>query len=284
MKRKAALTAIFLIAAMLMAQCAFAATGGLQVVDTVPSDKEEGKQITNMAVKIIFSEDVSSTANDAVNSTCIIIKDADNKVQPFKLVHHPKSPNELWCILEGDLVTNSEYTVTVTSGIRSTSGKTLETPYTFTFKTRNTKIDNTISIVLTVGMMALMMVATTRAQSKQQDEKTAKGKGASALEKQSQTDPYRLAKERGISVDEAKAIIAKEKGKLDKKNASSIKAREKYEAEKAAREAEIEKRLKEIHDASVYKVKTRGSLKAHGGTVPKAVSKKQAAKRKSKKK
>ena len=294
MKRRAVLTAIMLIAVMLMANIAFATndtlliapgpSGSLQVVKTVPDNGEEGKQITNMAVKIVFNEDVSKTANDAANARCITIKDPEGKTQSFTIVHHPKSPNELWCILEGDLVADTEYTVNVAAGLMSTSGNTLGSAYTFTFKTRNTKIDSTISIFLTIGMMGIMIFATTRAQNKQKDEKTAKGKGAAALEKQTQTDPYRLAKERGISVDEAKAIIAKEKEKIDKKNASGIKAREKYEADQAAKEAEIERRLQEIHDANVYKVKARGSLVEHGGSLPKAILKKQAARRKARKK
>lgn len=282
MKRKAAITAVILVLAMLMAQFAFA-EGGLQIVKTVPSAGEEGKQVTNMAVKIIFNEDVSSTANDSVNAKLITITDPEGKKQSFEITHHPKSPNEIWCILTGDLVANTEYTVKVASGIKATSGNTLDKDFSFTFKTRNTKIDNTISIVMTIGMMVIMMLATSRAQNKDQEEKTAKGKGTAAPEKLAQSDPYRLAKEKGISVDEAKAQIAKEKEKLDKKNASGERARAKYVQAQAEREAEIERRLKEIHDASVYKVKGKGSLVAHGGTLPKAVLKKQAKRRKARK-
>ena len=136
---------------------------------------------------------------------------------------------------------------------------------------------------MTIGMMVIMMLATSRAQNKDQEEKTAKGKCTAAPEKLAQSDPYRLAKEKGISVDEAKAQIAKEKEKLDKKNASGERARAKYVQAQAEREAEIERRLKEIHDASVYKVKGKGSLVAHGGTLPKAVLKKQAKRRKARK-
>ena len=291
MKRKAVLTALVLIIAMLAAQVIFASdalispnpSAGLQVIKTVPEDGETGKQVSNMAVKIVFNEDVSTEKNDTINTYCINITDPDGNKQAFEIVHHPKAPNELWCILKNNLEANTEYTVTVGTGTRATSDNTISVPYTFTFKTRNTKVDSTISIFLTFGMMGIMIFATTRAQKKQEDTNNAKSKNA-ASEKKTQTDPYRLAKEKGISVDEAKAQIAKEKGKLDKKKASTQKAREKYEAEMAAKEAEIERRLKEIHDASVYKVKAKGSLKDHGGVIPKAILKKQAARRKSRKK
>ena len=294
MKRRAVITAAVLVLAMLICQTAFAdslliapnpaAAGTLEIVKTVPSDGEEGKQPANMAVKIVFNESVADAANDAANAKLIVIKDPEGKTQAFQITHHPKTPNELWCVLEGDLVTNTEYTVTVSAGIRADSGNTLAKAMTFTFKTRNTKVDNSISFGLMLGMMFIMIFATMRAQNKQQEENTSKGKTAPAPEKVLQTDPYRLAKERGISVEEAKAIIAKEKEKVEKKNASGRKAREKYEADKAAREAEIERRLREIHDASVYKVKSRGSLAEHGGAIPKAVLKKQAARRKTRKK
>ena len=293
MRRKAAFTVLILIMVMLCAFPVFAETGGvtvtsapvggISIIGTVPENGEEGKQPSNMAVKIIFNEDVSDTANDAANAKLITITDADGETQDFEITHHPAYPDELWCILKGDLSANKEYTVKVAAGVRASSGGILSNPYTFSFKTRNTKIDGTISIVMTIGMMVIMMLATMRSQSKQQEEKAVKGKGAVAVEKLSQSDPYRLAKEKGISVDEAKAQIAKEKEKLDRKNASGARARAKYEEARAAREAEIEKRLKEIHDASVYKVKCRGSLAEHGGTIPKAVLKKQAARRKAKK-
>ena len=292
MKRKAVLTAVLLLIALFAAQVSFAEntlliapapSQGLQIVKTVPNDGETGKQPANMAVKIVFNEAVTDTAVDTINAYHIVIKDSEGNRQYFTLTHHPNYPNELWCVLKGDLVTNTEYTVTVTSGLKADSGNTLTSDYTFTFKTRNTKVDSTISIVLTFAMMGIMMLATMRSTAKKDDDKAAKSKGASASEKLAQADPYRLAREQGISVDEAKAKIAKEKEKLDRRNAHGAKAKAKYEAEQAAKEAEIERRLKEIHDASVYKVKKRGSLVQHGGTLPKAVAKKQAARRKAKK-
>ena len=281
MKRKFAIAALVLTLVMLFAQVAYA--DSLSIVKTVPDDGETGKQPANLAVKIVFSEDMSEPANDKLNASCVSIKDADGKSQELELDHHEKYPNELWFILKSDLVTNTEYKVTVNSGIKSTAGNTLASASSFTFKTRNTKTDNSISIGLSLGMMAIMLFATTKSVKKAAEQQAGTKKSA-GTEKLEQTNPYRLAKEQGISIDEAKAIIAKEQGKLNKKNASVSKAREKYEKEQAAREAEIERRLKEIHDASVYKVKGPGSLKAHGKALPKSVVKKLEAQKKAKKK
>ena len=117
MKRRAALTAVVLVLIVLFSQVAFAA-GDLQVVGTVPENGEEGKQPSNMAVKIIFNEDVSAAANDTFNAGLITIVDPDGKKQDFEITHHPKSPNEIWCVLKGDLITNTEYTVTVQAGVK----------------------------------------------------------------------------------------------------------------------------------------------------------------------
>lgn len=280
MKRKAAITALILI--LIVAFTQFAYADSLSIIKTVPDDGETGKQPANLAVKIVFSEDMSAEANDAINSGCVKIRDAEGNVQNFKLVHHEKYPNELWFVLESDLETDTEYTVTVSEGIKSTAGNTLTSAKTFSFKTRNTKRDNSVSLALTFGMMALMMFFTTRSVNKQASEQNSAKKAAP--EKIAQTDPYRLAREQGISVDEAKAMIAREKDKLNKKSASAARAREKYEKEQAEMEAEIRKRMQDIHDASVYKVKGPGSLKAHGKKLPKYLEKKFAAKKKSNKK
>ena len=82
MKRRAVLTAIILIIAVLSANIAFAEntiliapapSGTLQIVKTVPDNGEEGKQVTNMAVKIVFDEDVSASANDAAMKASFIL-------------------------------------------------------------------------------------------------------------------------------------------------------------------------------------------------------------------
>lgn len=300
MKRKAAVTAAVLALVMLFAQFAYAdgmvtttaapittaapMGGDFTIVKTIPGDGETGKQPANIAVKIVFSEDVSSTDNDTANASLIKITDPEGKVQGFELVHHEKYPNELWCVLKETLTPNTEYKVTVNSGIRANSGKTLAQGTSFGFKTRDAKKDSSISVMLTLGMMIIMIVATSQATKKKDDESMGKnGKKAAPAGEKLTSDPYRLAKERGISLDEAKALIAKEKEKDAKRNASAEKARSKFLEEEAKKEAEIQKRLQEIHDASVYKVKTVGSVKAHGKQLPKSLTKKLAAKKKNKK-
>ena len=271
MKRKAALTAVVLVIVLLCSSLAYAAD--LSIVGIIPNDGESGKQITNMAVKIQFSEKVTNTANDAANAKLIKIKDSEGNSIDFEIIHHSKYENELWLIIKSDLTSNTVYTVNVQPGIVADNGTKTTAAFESGFKTRNTKSDGTISIILTVGMMAIMILSTRKTMQSQQNAQNAE-KGGKALNTGAiEANPYKLAKERGISVDEAKAIIDKEKAKNAKKAKSSERAIEKAKEKAAEREAAIEKRVQEIHDASVYKVKCAGSVRAHGGKIPKVVQK-----------
>lgn len=281
MKRKIAV-ALILAVMLISTQAVFA--GSLEIVKTVPGHGETGKQPSNVAVKICFNQKMDNVNNDDANAKLITIENPDGEAQEFKIIHHEKYQDEIWCVLTGsDLKTNTEYKVTVKSGIVSSDGNTLGSDYVFTFKTRNTKLDNGISVGLSIGMMVVMVVATMRSAKKQEEEKNVQKKVVTT-EKIAQANPYKLAKAQGISVDEAKALIAKDQAKLDKKKAVSKRTQEKYEAKMAKREAEIQRRLQEIHDASVYKVKTKGSVLEHGYKLPKSLEKKFKAQAKKAKK
>lgn len=255
--------------------------GDFSVEKTLPENGAKGLQIANVCVKIVFNKDVSEVKNDINNASKIKISSSDGKAVKFEIKHHPKYTNEIWCLLEEDLAANSEYKVEVSEGITASDGSVLAGAYSSSFNTRNTKTDNTISVILSIGMMVVMVMATTKT-AKNAENNAPKPKTAS--EKVAQADPYRLAREQGISVEEAKAQIAKEKEKLSRKNASEAKAKEKYDKALAEKEAEIARRVQEIHDASVYKVGSRGSLKAHGHKLPKSLEKRFANSKKSKKK
>ena len=80
MKKLLATLSIVLALAMAFAPMAFAS--GLEITGISPKPNQKGLQVTNMAVKVTFNEDVSDTANDSTNQTKLIIKseaDADGK-------------------------------------------------------------------------------------------------------------------------------------------------------------------------------------------------------------
>lgn len=274
MKRKLAILSIVLVIAMMVAPVAFA--GGLEVTDITPRDGKTGLQITNLAVKVKFNEEVSSVDNDKTNETKLQILDAEGKAVDVKytVAHSDKHTDELWYIIDGTIESNSEYTIKLSKGVVANSGNTLASDFTSTFKTRNTKTDSTISMILMCGMMAIMFIATSKA-----TKKAAADADPRAIEKKKEEalNPYKIAKDKNISLDEAKAYVAKEKEKLKKEQ-------EKIEAEiakkEAARQAEIDALEKQIEEEIanqrseyIYKVKDKASITKSGREVPKAVTK-----------
>jgi len=166
------------------------------------------------------------------------------------------------------------YTVDISAGIVADSGNTLAAGTTTTFQTRNTKVDSTISFVLMIAMIVIMVLVTSKSAKKAAAENGLTPRNAS---NSISYNPYKLAKEQGISVDEAKQMIAKEKEKVTKKLESASKAQEKKKASDAEFEAEVAKRAEELYQKTIHHVHAPGGVKARGYKVPKAVEKKIAA-------
>ena len=293
MKRTAFVLSLILIVSALFAPLAFAdgepsltAAGGLQIVSTTPRDGETGKQPQNMAVKFKFSENMMDESAIAANKQYFSVTDATGSAIGFDIVYNAdKYPDELWLILEDTLESNSEYTCTAKAGVASASGNTLASDYTFTFKTRNTKVDNTVSTILMFAMMGFMMFTTVRSAKKMAEEQAAKAKGLPADEDKN-LNPYKLAKEKNISVEKANAIVEKEKAKQAKKLAKHEADKAKYAADYDEQvkkfEAEIRAEMEAERRANNYHVKKPASLKAAGGTVPKSVLRANKKKREAK--
>lgn len=274
MKRKLAVLSLVLVIAMMAAPMAFA--GGLEVTGITPKDGKTGLQVTNLAVKVKFNSEVSSPDNDKTNETKLQILDAEGKPVDvsYTVAHSDKHTDELWYIVDGTIDPNSEYTVKLAPGVVANNGNTLANEYTSTFKTRNTKTDSTISLLLMIAMMALMFISTskaTKAAAADSDPRAVEKKREEAL------NPYKIAKEKNISLDEAKAYVAKEKEKYRKeqeKIAAEIAKKEAArQAEIEALEKQIEAELANQRDEYVFRVKERASITKSGREVPKAVIK-----------
>ena len=142
-----------LIMGMMMAAGSFVYAEGLELTNITPTDGETGKQITNMAIKMTFSEKMATEENVKANSNHFVVKDTGGKTLEFYPVYdEEKYPNDIWLILEEDLVSDTEYEVVISGDVRSVDGHTLGEEITSTFKTRNTKTDNNISMLMTFGI------------------------------------------------------------------------------------------------------------------------------------
>ncbi len=280
MKRTAIVLSIILILSMLFAPAAFAA--GLEVTGTAPDDGETGRQPQNMAVKFRFSENMMDEAAITANKSYFSIKSADGISIGFDIVYNAeKHPDELWLVLTDTLESNTEYTCTAKAGIRSASGSTLTSDYVTTFKTRNTKTDATVSTILMFLMMGFMLFTTVRSAKKMAEDQAGKGKAAPDDDKG--TNPYKLAKEKNISLEKATAIVEKEKAKQAKVRAKYEEEKAKYAADYDEQvkkfEAEIRAEMEAERKANNYRVHRPASLVAAGGTVPRSVIRKNRKRR-----
>ena len=276
MKRLAAIIAAL---ALILASAVFVSADTLSIEKITPKDGATGKQPSNMAIKIRFSEDMNGGEDlDAVNSDKITIMDSEGEPIDYVIAHHDRYPNELWCVITGELQQNSEYKVEIQPGIRSASGSATSEGKTVTFKTRNVKTDGIISTVLMFAMFGLMFFFSQRDNKK----KMAETDVNMALEAAKKLNPYKIAKQKNISLEEATAYCEKEKAKaqkaVDKANAEKAKAAAAKEAEMAAAQARIEAEMAAAHDASVFKVKGPRSVKEAGGKLPRSVRNRAKAK------
>lgn len=284
MKRKFSVLCLALAIMLMSFSTAFAS--GLEIVKTSPEDGKSGFQPKNMAVKFTFSENMMDEKAIEANKSKFKITDAEGKEEAFDIVYNEdKYPDELWLVLENELASNAEYKVTVEPGVLSAAGKTLDKGMEINFKTRNLSTDNKISMGLMIVMMFIMFGATSKATKKaaaEQDPKAASRERAEAVN----LNPYKIAKERGISLDEANAIVAKEKEKLERQKAKEEEARLRREEKRAAQMKAIEEELEEegdysyLREAGIYRVIGPKSVKEAGGRVPRSVRQKNEARRK----
>ena len=263
MKRAAAVLALMMT--LLMAVSSFTYASGLELTKITPTDGETGKQVSNMAIKMTFSAEMATEENVKANEKNFVITGADGKKVPFYPVYDAeKYPNDIWLILEADLASDTEYTVTIKGDLKSVDGQTLGEDITSTFFTRNTRTDSNVSMLLTFGMMGVMFYSTSK-MTKKATEKQKEVQGDPEME----LNPYKIAKEKNISVQEAVAIVEKEKAKAEKANKKAVK---KAEAVEERYDDTPTFEYEEDLGPNTYKVKERASMKETGHHIPKAVS------------
>ena len=273
------LAAVIAALVLVFASAVTASATGLNIVKVTPKDGAKGMQPSNMAVKIQFSEAMDGgETTDLANKDKFVISDPEGKAIEFAIVHSDKYPNELWIVLTGELESNTEYKVEIKEGIVSAAGNKTTESKTTTFKTRNIKTDSYISMAFMLVMVGFMVFMGQRENKKQAVQTDV----YYALDAAKKLNPYKIAKQKGISLEEAVAYCEKEKAKaqkaVDKANAEKAKIAAAKEAEMAAAEARIEAEMAAAHDASVFKVKGPRSVKEAGGKIPRSVRNRSKAK------
>lgn len=216
---------------------------GFELTDSSPENGYEKVEAKNVMVKLFFSEDVSGEDTRAANENKITMKDGDGKTVEFEILYDSKDSKKICLLAEEDLVEEKEYTVTVDGSLISDGGNQLGTDKEITFATRKTDTGGGYMILM-LCMIVVMVVMTFRDQKKAAEAGAATDPMAGI-----NTNPYKLAKEKNISVQEAVKLINAEKEKAQKK------------AEKAQKKAAEPEPEEEIEEPKVYKVKTKRIVK-----------------------
>ncbi len=238
--------------------CPFSYASGLALVNISPKEGQTGLQPMGVAIKMTFNENMTDKATQEANKKSFVVTDASgDKIELVQVYDEKKYPNDVWLILKEDLVSDNEYKVVISEDLVSSAGNSLGKDITSKFKIRNTKTDSTINMVMMVGMMGGMIFFSSM------DAKRKMKKEAEENLEEEALNPYKLAKEKGISVEEAVKQVEKEKAKAEKKRAK------KQEEEIGHRQIQED----------VKRVSKRKPIAAAGGSTPESVLQKNQLKR-----
>ncbi len=249
MRRIGVLLSLVFVMVFMTTSLAFAT---LELESSYPEDGGTDYQSMNFAVKLYFNEDVRAEGN----SDAVHMYDSDKNKVDCRLVYSNKEEGLALVVVNGDLKQNAEYKLVVDDTFQSASGELLGVPKEISFKTRDASKDATINMVMMGGMMLAVIVLTTRTMKKDKE------KAVKEKKEDNKVNPYKVAKEKGTSVEE---VVAKDQKAKDKAAIAAAK-------EKALKEKEIAKILKEESKGVKYirsdwkKVKVPRPISAGGST------------------
>ncbi len=255
MKRITAIVMAAMLMTILSVSTVFAAASDGFQLEKGSCSPTDGSKIdkTNVMVKLYFTDDVSADATQKANKDMFKFTDADGNKVDFEIYYNSKDPKNVNLLAKNDLEQETEYTVTVSGDLTDDDGDILGADEVMKFTTRKPASSGTYMLLM-LAMMVVMVVMTIRDQTKNSTADEVKAKAQSM-----QTNPYRLAKEKGISVEEAQKLINEEKAKIAKK---AEKAEKNAQKNGTAAPAPKQKK-KEKPQKKVYKVKTKRIVKKH---------------------
>lgn len=256
MKRITAIVMAAMLMTILSVSTVFAAASdGFQLEKESCSPTDDSKiDATNVMVKLYFTDDISADATQKANKNMFKFTDGDGKKVDFEIYYNSKDPKNVNLLAKDNLETETEYTITVSGDLTNDEGNILGADEVIKFSTRKPASSGTYMLLM-LAMMVVMVVMTVRDQHKSSTADDVRAQAQSM-----QTNPYRLAKEKGISVEEAQKLINEEKAKIAKK---AEKAEKNAQKNGTAAPSPKQKKKKEKPAKKVYKVKTKRIVKKH---------------------
>lgn len=212
---------------------ASAEEGGLTLVETYPKDGQKNAAVENLGIKLTFSAPVNLEANQAENSKCFKITGPEGDLD-IKVYYNPDIPEQVLVLQdlgEGTKTVaksknSEEYVVSISGNFKDNEGNTLGEDQKITFKTMDTKRNNTVYFVIMTLMMVGMVFFSTR------QAKAAAAADADPSAPQAEVfNPYKEAKRTGKSLAQVIAEHDKEVAKQQEKEAKRMAKMAKYEDE-----------------------------------------------------
>lgn len=215
---------------LVLLSCTLSFAAGLELVKSYPEDGAKGFEPINLMVKLEFNDNVGGEGVQKANEKVFQVKDPAGKSIPFKVLFVPEDNTKISLLMSGDLTSNTEYKVTIGKGLQSIDGVFLGADKVLTFKTRDVAKDNTLSTVMMFVMVIAMVVYSTwDTRRKAQKEALAKG---------DKVNPYKVAKEKKVTVEKAVEVTDKQKIKAG----APVKAKAKPKAATEAKKTPTKKK------------------------------------------
>ena len=225
MKSFARVSGVFSVLAialiLALATPVFADGGVLSLQKSSPVSGAKNVPIENVGIKLYFDKPMSipEAEQDIYKKYFVLKDDQGNEVEcvPYRgqkegeehyvlVIAKPQSADEK---SPGQLLSDMDYTLTISSELMSADGSTLGRNVEINFHTMdvaaNSRLSMIIMVLMMVAVIALMVITNGRKMKAEAE--------AAAL---ARANPYRVAKEKGITVDAARELIEKAKEKNQK--------------------------------------------------------------------
>jgi len=247
------ITALAIVALSLgFAGSASAADGTLNFIKSTPRSGDSNVPIENVGVKLFFDGNVTDYSVWAANSTAFTLTDPDGNKINYNAFPGQKAGEEGYILVlarpeplregyPGQLIQSAVYTLTVSGDLMAVNGARLGEDIRINFETMdmaaNSRLSMIVMVVMMVGVIVIMFMTNMRKMKAEAE--------AAALMK---ANPYRIAKEKSITVDEAKLLIEKAKERNQKQlDKTGGKAPEPEEKKSAAPRLDYKKKVKKTH-------------------------------------
>ncbi|MDR0596181.1 MAG: hypothetical protein LBG50_01410 [Clostridiales Family XIII bacterium] len=191
-------------------------SGGSLTMTSSPSAGANDLQSQNVGIKLYFNGNVTAKGVQAVNEGCFKFtgKVEGKEVKlPVKAYFGIKRNDYILAIVDtakqngNMLANNTAYKLTVSGDLRSDDGRTLGKDIVLDFKTVDQSASTKIYMLLMVGMIGAMIAMTIF------DNKRKEKAAAEVAAKGGKVNPYKLAKEKKITVKEAMELIERDRKK-----------------------------------------------------------------------